>query len=1464
MPLLAAARQGDPIAHTSMIAMIGKVGTGLLVGAALGFLAGAAAVALVAGTVLSGGLLGVVAVAVISGLMLHAVGANSIIDNASNAVGDMLNDAFPPTVEGNVMESSPNVFINGKQAARAVSEGADNQIVCQKHPPKPQQFVAEGSATVFINGFPAHRKTERVTCDGKTSDGSPNVFVGGDSKQMREISDEMPWWLKYASLIIGVALAVCTRDWKSIPAKLGCLALNIGVNVAVEAGLTAAFGNPVHAATGAKLLDGRDDTDFALPARIPLEWVRRYNSMDRRDGLFGPGWSVPISVQLRINQDGEHPNLFIDQQGREIPFDAIEAGQSQWNIAEGWRLASTLGGSYIVEGLDGLYREFGPAPDDQPHTLALQRIEDSTGNYIALRYNEAGRLNEMADCAGRLYRCEYDAQRPNRLAAIVLRTDDKTPELALVRYTYDQAARLIAITNRAGETTRNFSWHDSGPGIGLMAGHTLPTGLESYYEWGSFSDHPRVIVQRTNDGQQWNAEYRFNEGLEQGGGQTIVTDHLGRKQVWEWNARAQITSYTDAIGRCTKLEWNKDSLLTGCIMPNGGAWKYEYDERGNLSVETDPLGRARKTTWRLDAPLPLSEVDATGRTRSYEYDEFNNLIAEDGTAGHVEIGRDGHGQPLTVIDPRGGVSRWTWHASGQPTTHEDCSGRTTRYTYDALGQIDTLTDPAGNTSSYRYDRAGRMDAIALADHSTRFWHWSKGGLLSELVDGLGQRTRFDWNRQGRLALRTDATGHYVKPGYDQAGNLCTLVNENGEAYQFDHDAVGQRTGQTGLDGMRSEYTFDVLGLPVEVKQAAGTDDETIVTLERDILGRLLVKTTPETITRYAYAVAGQLAVMERHTRNADGKPGDPIDTLAYVYDLQGNLTEEHSTQYRLKGKALTEPRTRVLHHQHDVLGNRTATELPQQRTLNYLYYGSGHLHQINLDGEVISDIERDATHREIGRSQGALLSHFQRDALGRRTAQRAHFGRDSSVWGNSAAVGEASLIRMGQGLDGDVVVKGFTFDANGELTKRVDPLLGERDYAYDALGRIISAHSPANSTHAKPPAATSAETFIWDAASNLADPSRNQGKALHNRVTVHGDRRYEYDALGRLTTKRIGRDTVIRLRWNKENQLIESQSNRTGHTQSTTYDYDAIGRRIAKHDAFGSTFFTWEGMRLLQEERGTSVATHVYEPGSYAPLARIDLQTDLLAGTKTPTEPLPVKANVYYFHTNVNGAPEEMTDGRGTVVWQARYAVWGNTVVEHWHKQHQPDASGLSAIHLLPQNLRMQGQYYDAETGLCYNTFRYYDADIGRFVSQDPIGLLGGMNLYQYAPNPTRWIDPLGWAPLSGVDFTGQNVFYPAGDGQYNEVVIQMTGGRGTDFTASNRAAGITGGTPDGYTWHHVDDFNPQTGESTMQLVTTDAHKASIPHKGSVSQYEKAFGVEYETPEARNVARKNGWRPSCG
>ena len=93
--------------------------------------------------------------------------------------------------------------------------------------------------------------------------------------------------------------------------------------------------------------------------------------------------------------------------------------------------------------------------------------------------------------------------------------------------------------------------------------------------------------------------------------------------------------------------------------------------------------------------------------------------------------------------------------------------------------------------------------------------------------------------------------------------------------------------------------------------------------------------------------------------------------------------------------------------------------------------------------------------------------------------------------------------------------------------------------------------------------------------------------------------------------------------------------------------------------------------------------------------------------------------------------PEELTDEAGEIVWECSYQLWGKPIQEIAHTEIQ-------------QNLRYQGQYLDRETGLHYNTFRYYDPDTGRFTQPGPIGLVGGLNLYQYAPNSLIWIDPLG------------------------------------------------------------------------------------------------------------------------
>ena len=125
---------------------------------------------------------------------------------------------------------------------------------------------------------------------------------------------------------------------------------------------------------------------------------------------------------------------------------------------------------------------------------------------------------------------------------------------------------------------------------------------------------------------------------------------------------------------------------------------------------------------------------------------------------------------------------------------------------------------------------------------------------------------------------------------------------------------------------------------------------------------------------------------------------------------------------------------------------------------------------------------------------------------------------------------------------------------------------------------------------------------------------------------------------------------------------------------------------------------------------------------------------------------------IYHYHTDHLGTPQELTNDRGEVVWLNYQMAWGGSFSQ-LNNVHNLDGLDISADELQP--FRFQGQFFDGETGLHYNRFRYYDSDVGMFISRDPIGLLGGNNVFQYAPNPVQWIDPWG---LSRCNETAKDV----------------------------------------------------------------------------------------------------------
>lgn len=1316
-----AARQGDALAHSSVMADVFGGALEVVATVAAGALVTSAIIASAGLTVATGGLGACVLGAVVGAAVTVGMQLTGADSKLADFCQGLANDLFPPTVCAHITSGSHNVFINGLPAARAAgaishapselpddlapdgtfldmakgffselwrptvatpAPGAsslpNDQIICDKHPGVPGQYLAEGSSSVFINGQPAVRSGDRSTCDASVvSSGviSPNVRIGGGKAVVRTVrSGKTP----------GVGLAISALMMlRGRPAKfmsnLPCLLMGGAVGY-VTGALAGALGravsgspNPVHAATGAKVLGNAEELDFVLPALLPIEWQRFYSSCDQRcDGMFGAGWSVAfeVCVEIQASAQGCDRLLYVDEQGRRIDMGPLALGDAVFSAGEGLAVRRHTDGRVLIESEDGVYRLFEPNRVDSAR-LRLSQLGDRNDNRIHLVYDAHGRLVHVHDTLDVVrLNLSYSTPWPARLERVE-RVFDSGSSIVLASYAYNPCGDLSEVRDALGKVQRRFSYDAHR----RMVEHQLPTGLRCFYEWALVDDCEwRVVHYWTDEGD----DYRFAYDLS--AGRTVITDSLGRSSTRCWNSQHQITHYTDNLDRTWQFSWNDERQLLGAVDPRQGRWRFDYDEAGNLAATEDPLGRTESTHWLEHWSLPKVEIDAAGKRWQYRYDARGNRTHEVDPLGHVTRYRfDERGRVVEVIDASGKSNTLRWNEFGQLTDYIDCSGYKTEFRYDRRGFLDQRTDALGERTRYESDAVGRLQRREdPAGRIERFLR-DDSGVLTAYINPAGDITRYQYDLRGRVIRRLDPHGRAVDFRYDSYGRLETLTNENAERYRFAWDAEDQLSTQQGLDGAQRHYTYDALGDVVGTTELSGPD-AIVHRFERDVVGRLIAKVTEDGRTTYSYDALDNLfgATFTSH----DGEQ----TSVSFDYDALGRMLSETTAMGAIRRR-------------YDELGNLIQTQTPDGRWINRVLYGSGHLHQINLDGQVICDVERDRLHREVLRIQGQVHMRSAYDRSGRLSARSRRRDNRPGHW---PAEHE----------------KTYDYDLADNLIGYIDRDphgQSRRLMVYDSSNRIMASQDSLSGV---------SEQFAYDPAANLMDGLQGQGDQVsHNRLLSYQDKRYRYDRFGRLIEKYSNRRGLQRFVYDADSRLIEVQ-NPDRHVVRMTYD--PLGRRTRKtlHHPDGrvlcETRFIWTGLRLLQEQQNGFSSLYLYVDDSYEPLARVDGRGE--------------HQKVRYYHNDLNGLPEQLTEPDGHFVWQARYQVWGNTTEE----TREP-------YFVENQNLRFQGQYLDRETGLHYNTFRYYDPDVGRFTTPDPIGLAGGLNLYQYAPNPIGWVDPWGW-----------------------------------------------------------------------------------------------------------------------
>ncbi|MGF6330044.1 RHS repeat-associated protein [Pseudomonas sp. BS3782 TE3695] len=1025
---------------------------------------------------------------------------------------------------------------------------------------------------------------------------------------------------------------------------------------------------PVSMVTGEELLTLNDGQ---LDGLLPFEWTRLYRSSAVEiDCGLGYGWSHALAHRVDINDDEV---IWTDHENRATPF-PLPSHQRP-------AITNSLSRAAIFIGDDPselVLAQAGSRPSFyhfryNSKGATLIAISDSYGNRLHVTRDIHGRIKRLDNGAGRALLLRYDRKHIIAVDYQQFIPADNLEDAwntiqTLVTYSYDAQHRLIEAKNAAGEA-EHYRYNDQH----VILERQLAGGASFFWEWENEGKLARCVHHWASFSQM-EAHYAWDDK-----GSVTVTNADGSEEVYTHDDKARLISKIDPDGAEHLKAYNDKGQLIAEKDPLGAVTEYRYDEDGLMTAVIPPEDEPVSYEYSNGFVSDVHRGKATWKYQRNNQGDITQQIDPDGNA--TLYSYDRQGRLLEIRHPDGSRHQLGWNNLGQLLEEHLPDGGQRKYRYDALGRQITRQEETGAITHYQWDAANRLAQITLPGGATRAFTYNAYGKVTAERDELGRVTRYEYADGLHLvSRRLNPDGSQLRYRYDNSRLLLTEIeNERGEHYHLDYYTNGLIQQETGFDGRRTAYEYDLNGQLLKKTEFGDDDSELITEYQRDAAGRLLVKTLADgEEIHYSYDALGRLV-------NVD----DSNWPLAYEYDLQDRLITEHQGWGTLR-------------YEYDNLGQLSHCRLPDGSKLDYRHQSGGRLSSIDLNGSRLTTHQFNAG-REQQRQQGLLLSQYQYDEQGRLQA-------------HTVSQQERNLFH-----------RRYAYDANGNLAGIDDSRKGNRRYHYDPLDRLINVRG------------TTPESFAHDPAGNLLgqgdQPTANLANVKGNRLLMQGDRHYDYDAHGNLIRERrgTGQKLVTEYRYDCQHRLIGV--NLPGGSIAS-YRYDAFGRRIAKTVDGHTTEFLWQGERLIAESADNRYRSYIYEPGSFRPLAMLDGEG-------------PLKAAPFYYQLDHLGTPQELTDYSGEIMWSAKYRAYGN----------------LAALDVaeIDNPLRFQGQYFDAETGLHYNRHRYYNPGTGRFLTPDPIKLAGGLNNYQYVPNPTGWVDPLGLNGCPGAGDKADPSVNPAG-----------------------------------------------------------------------------------------------------
>ncbi len=1089
-------------------------------------------------------------------------------------------------------------------------------------------------------------------------------------------------------------------------------------------------GEPISMINGEELLQL---VDCSLPGLVGMNWQRTYRSSIAEQGFnagLGAGWAHPLAQHIELNSNGCN---YIDDEGRTVYFKPLNVGQQCTNTSEFLTLRRTGQHTYRLQASHGLGWAWYFEAFDQGHA-SLARIEDAFGNTLRIEYNGDGRP-AWVHSSQASWALHYNAQGLLAHIAQVAQPLDVAGlnQWVLVQYQYNELGQLVAATDAAGHTER-YAYNAKH----VLVQRTLKSGYNIHFEWESYRADGTPLP-NSRCARQWGDpvqgqptyHYRFEwdltgTGIGTRGADGMVNaaiDSRGARTEYEFNHQGLCTRQRSPEGGSTRTRYNDQGQAIEQVDELGHAQRWVYNRQGYLVAYVDKLGHTHQLELNAQGQV-LRHTDPAGQSRSYTYTPEGLLASQtDATEATTRYRYNELGLPCEIINPLGQSTRLLYSAQGQIQAQTNALGHSTTYQFDTWGRLVGVSNPMGRTASYAYDLMGRCTRASNHEGLSTQYSYTELGQIAKIVDPTGRSTIYEYaDRLSQPTARIDSQGFRLHYRYDSERNLVELHNENGQSCHFEYDLAERLVKERGFDGRVQTYQYNAAG-HLQEKQDWGVlggsaPGETVFLND--------IPAQPVAFTRYERNAHGLLLKAihsdgeeSTFTYNALGQlvqANNAHRPLAWEVDPEGRVLAEIQDQHRIEHSY--NPAGWLKQTQWQGMGGEAKGALPSS-ALGLNYNALGQLSEINLNGELLAQFERDTLGREVKRKlANQVQSQSLYDPQGRLVGQINRRGRNTGQVDGSGP----TLSR-----------RRYVYNQRNQLVRIDDQNHGSHFYQYDPLDRLRTVEGPNPEAFLFDPASNLLEALDGQdatdamAAKSLPEPdspnARRPQQAPGNRLKRQGNRRFTYDERGNRIEEIIERGPrqgqVTRYRYNAQNQLIEVNVGGV----ATRYAYDALGRRISKSSEHSTTTFYWNGDVLLGEVNEQVIGnadhksprpsrTYLFEPFSFTPLALIQ------------------NGEVFHYHTDHIGTPREISNANAEIVWSSTFKTYGALAVAHVNEVANP--------------LRFQGQYFDEETGLHYNRHRYYDPSCGQFTTQDPIGLLGGMNAYQYAPNPLTWVDPWG------------------------------------------------------------------------------------------------------------------------